>query len=142
MIVSMSLYLLASIFGAVFATNPPDFGVAFLAHTIISGIYFTSMASVGQRLYPKLKFAQFASARLVLQAGLGMLVLPPLMGLILDASGHNYRLTFISGGILAALGLVALLVVYRQFLKLGGPSNYVAPLSNPTSSRPLAPQVP
>ena len=84
------------------------------------------MASIGQRLYPKLKFAQCASAALVLQAGLGML-LPPTMGLILDASGHNYRLTFISSGLLATIGLSALLVVHRQFMKLGGPRNYAPP---------------
>lgn len=125
-IVSMSLYAGISLWGAAFATDPQRFGFAFIAHTVISGIYITSMASIGQRLYPKLKFAQFASAAGLLYATCSS-VLPPAMGLLLDASHHNYRLTFLSSGILATLGLLALLVVYRQFLQLGGPKNYVAP---------------
>jgi MFS family permease len=130
MIGAMGLYVAVTIFGAAFGTTPRIFGFAFLAHTIISGIYFTSMASIGQRLYPKLKFAQFASAALVLQAGLGML-LPPTMGLVLDASGHNYRLTFVSSGLLSAVGFSALLVVHQQFMKLGGPRNYAPPEVGP-----------
>jgi MFS family permease len=128
MIFSMALYVAVAIFGTALGTSPKFFGIAFLGHTIISGIYYTSMASIGQRLYPRLKFAQFASAALVFQSVLGML-LPPAMGLVLDASGHNYRLTFVLGGLLATIGLCALVVVYHQFLKLGGPKNYIAPIS-------------
>jgi hypothetical protein len=106
------------------------FGYAFLAHTVISGIYATSTASLGQRLYPKLKFAQFASAAGLLNAACYAL-LPPMMRLILDASGHNYRLTFLSSGILATLGLGMLIVVHQKFLKLGGTRNYVAPHAQP-----------
>jgi len=125
-IVAMFFYAGISLWGAAFATDPQRFGFAFIAHTIISGIYLTSMASIGQRLYPKLKFAQFASAAGLLLATCTAM-LPPGMGLLLDASHHNYRLTFLVSGILATLGLIALLVVHQQFLKLGGPKNYVAP---------------
>lgn len=123
---AMALYLIVAVCGMVWGTDARGFGFAFLAHNIISGFYFTAMASVGQRLYPKLKFAQFASAALLVQAGAGAL-LPPMVGLILDASGHNYRLTFLIGGFLAMLGLAALIGVYRQFLRLGGPTNYQPP---------------
>ena len=123
---AMVLYVIAAFGGAVWGTDARGFGIAFLAHNIISGFYFTSMASVGQRLYPKLKFAQFASAAMVLQAVVGAL-LPPSIGIILDASGHNYRLTFLIGGLIAIPGLGALLGVYRQFLRLGGPKNYQPP---------------
>ncbi len=123
---AMVLYVLVALGGAVWGTNARGFGIAFLAHNIISGFYFTSMASVGQRLYPKLKFAQFASAALLLQAVVGAL-LPPSIGIILDASGHNYRLTFLIGGLIAIPGLGALIGVYRQFLRLGGTNNYQPP---------------
>ncbi len=123
---AMVVYVLVAVGGAVWGTDTRGFGLAFLAHNIISGFYFTAMASVGQRLYPKLKFAQFASAAMLLQAGVGAL-LPPVVGLILDASGHNYRLTFVIGGGLALLGLGVLVAVYRQFLQLGGPKNYQPP---------------
>lgn len=127
-IICIFLYMLVSLFGAVFATTPTLFGVAFLAHTVISGTYFTSMASIGQRLYPRLKFAQFASAAGLLSAASG-LMLPPTMGFILDASGNAYRLTFVAGAIFSCLGLAALCIVYRKFILLGGPKNYVAPCS-------------
>ncbi len=123
---AMAVYVVVAAGGAVWGTDARGFGLAFLAHNVISGFYFTAMASVGQRLYPKLKFAQFASAAMLLQAGVGAL-LPPSVGLILDASGHNYRLTFVIGGLLAVLGLVTLVGVYSQFLRLGGPKNYQPP---------------
>jgi len=124
--VAIGLYAAISIYGALFATDPRTFGFAFLAHTIISGTYFTSMASLGQRLYPKQKFAQFASAGGLLGAVCGG-AMPPLIGLVLDWSHHNYRLTFVMGAFFATAGFIALAVVYRKFLKLGGPQNYVAP---------------
>ena len=123
---AMALYVVVSAGGVVWGTDARGFGLAFLAHNIISGFYFTAMASVGQRLYPKLKFAQYASAAMLVQGGVGAL-LPPSVGAILDASGHNYRLTFLIGGSLALLGLAALLAVYWQFLRLGGPRNYQPP---------------
>jgi len=125
-IASMILYICVSIFGAIYGTTADNFGFAFLAHTIISGAYFTSIASIGQRLYPQLKFAQFASGASLLGALCGMM-LPPLIGLTLDASGHNYRLTFVAGGILATAGLISLTVVHSLWLKNGGLANYQPP---------------
>jgi len=124
--VAIGLYAATSVYGALFATDPRTFGFAFLAHTIISGTYFTSVASLGQRLYPKQKFAQFASAGGLMGAVFGG-AMPPLIGLVLDLSHHNYRLTFVMGAFFATAGFVALAVVYRKFLKLGGHHNYVAP---------------
>ncbi|MEZ5277345.1 MAG: MFS transporter [Opitutaceae bacterium] len=131
-IATIGLYAGFMLWGAGFATDSPRFGVAFIAHTVISGAYFTSTASIGQRLYPKMKFAQFASAAGILIAATAA-VLPPTVGLILDASGHQYRLTFLMGGILASTGLLILLVVHHKFMKLGGPKNYKAPHADPVA---------
>ncbi len=128
-IVTLALYSGVMLWGASFATDPGKFGIAFVAHTVISGAFFTSTASLAQRLYPKLKFAQFASAAGILSAA-SFALLPPVMGYILDRSGHNYRLTFLGSGILAALGLGSLLVVHHYFIKLGGPHHYIPPLSD------------
>jgi MFS family permease len=132
-IVCIALYALISFIGAAMAKNPTAFGVVFLAHTIISGAYFTSTASIGQRLYPQLKFAQFASAAGLLNA-LCLMVLPPSVGWLLDFSGKQYHLTFLMGGLLATLGLLAFLVVHRAFIRLGGPRHYIAPLSPESSA--------
>lgn len=133
-IVTIALYAGFMLWGAGFATDAGRFGIAFVAHTILSGTYFTSTASIGQRLYPKMKFAQFASAAAILIAATAA-VLPPAVGYMLDLSGHNYRLTFVMASILASLGLVALIVVHHKWNKLGGAKHYVAPHADPV---PLA----
>jgi predicted membrane protein len=81
---------------------------------------------LGQRLFPKLRFAQFASAQLMLQA-LGSVVLGPSLGKYLDHTGHIYRYTFAFGLYLAIAGVITLLVVHQMFMRLGGPKHYVAP---------------
>ncbi len=127
-IVCIAAYALVSFAGGFFVKDATTFAIAFVSHTIISGAYYTSTASIGQRLYPRLKFAQFASAAGLINA-LFYIVLPPTMGLVLDASGSRYHLTLFAGGILATLGFVILLVVHTQFMRFGGPKNYVPPLS-------------
>jgi len=129
-IASILLYAVVTLWGAAFAITPRTFGYAFMAHTFISGTYMTAMASVGQRLYPKLKFAQFASASGLLDS-VCRILLPSAMGLILDANGHNYRITFLVSGLFSSFGFVALVVVHRKFMQLGGPGNYIAPHVQP-----------
>jgi MFS family permease len=124
--VAIGLYAVTALWGAFYAIDPGSFGIGLVLHTILSGTYFTSMASIGQRLFPKLKFAQYASAAGVMLATFTAVV-PPVMGAILDLSGHVYRYTFLASFILGTLGLFSLIHVYRQFLKHGGPKGYVAP---------------
>jgi len=126
-IACIGLYAAVAFWGAGFATGLTSFGIAFVGHTVISGAYFTSTASITQRLFPKLKFAQFASAMGILQAICNG-IMPPAVGLFLDLNNHAYQMTFLFSGILASLGFAALLMVHRGFISLGGPRNYVAPL--------------
>lgn len=127
-IACIGLYALVAFAGGLFVEDATTFAIAFVGHTVISGAYFTSTASIGQRLYPRLKFAQFASAAGLIN-GIFYITLPPTMGFLLDASGSNYNLTLFAGGLLAALGFGILLVVHSQFMRFGGPKNYVPPLS-------------
>lgn len=125
-IVSIALYALAMLWGGVFATTPNTFAVAFVLHGVLTGVFLTCTASLGQRLFPREKFAQFASAGGIIGAG-GYLVMPPLVGVVLDFTGHVYRYTFVASGMLALAGLAALVVVHGKFMKLGGPGHYTAP---------------
>jgi MFS family permease len=93
--------------------------VAFIAHGVLTGTFFTATASLGQRLFPATKFAQFASAAGILGA-LGYFVLPPATGLWLDLTGHVYRHTFTASGLLALLALGAFAKVYQNYRALGG----------------------
>jgi MFS family permease len=119
-------YVAVTIFGWFFAHTPQAFLVAWVLHGVLSGCYYTSAASLGQRLFPKSKFAQFASAAGILGAPASM-ALAPLVGSLIDVSGKVYRHTFAVGAVLGVLALVAGVVVYSRFTRLGGPRHYVAP---------------
>ncbi|AHF91738.1 MFS transporter [Opitutaceae bacterium TAV5] len=119
-------YVVVMLFGSLYATTATSFLVAWVAHGVLSGCYFTSAASLGQRLFPHEKYAQFASAASVCTAFANM-ALAPVMGLIIDGSGGVFRYTFVVAGVLAVLALVAGLYVHGKFMKLGGPRGYVAP---------------
>jgi hypothetical protein len=119
-------YIFVTIWGWLEATTVHTFAIGFVAHAVVSGIYVTSVVSLGQRLYPHSRFAQFASAGGVVMSLFTMCV-SPIMGLIIDATGSAYNYTFLVGGSLAFTALCASVYTYRRFLELGGPGNYVAP---------------
>ncbi|MFA6962835.1 MAG: MFS transporter [Opitutaceae bacterium] len=125
-IATMVGYLAVTACGALFATTPSTFLLAFILHGVLSGCYFTSAASLGQRLFPHERFAQFASAAGIVMAPANI-VLAPLVGLFIDGSGGAYRLTFVAGCGMSLLAILIAWKVHRQFMQLGGPNGYIAP---------------
>ena len=119
-------YVFISAWGWAEATTADRFAIGFVMHAVASGVYVTSVVSLGQRLYPHSRFAQFASAGGVLMS-LCTVGISPLMGLIIDATGSAYQYTFLAGGMLAFFALLASFYTYRRFLELGGIDHYVAP---------------
>jgi MFS family permease len=127
-IVAAVLYAGAMFWGGFAADTPAAFAVFFVLHGVLAGVYATVSASLGQRLFPRAKFAQFASAGGILTA-VAFFVTPALVGGILDASGHAYRITFWAAGILATGAVFVLLSVEARFRKLGGLTGYCPPES-------------
>lgn len=125
-IATLVLYAGTMAWGAFFATSEAAFTVVFILHGVLMGSYLTGTASMRQRLFPAEKFAQFWSASNIV-IGLGYVVVPPAVGLWLDATGNVYRYTFAGSAAIAVGGLVAYLVVFRRFMALGGPRAYVPP---------------
>lgn len=125
-IASLAAYFLVTIYGSIYASTPETFLIAWVLHGVISGCFFTCSASLGQRLFPHSKFAQFASAAGIV-GSVATMIIGPSMGALLDASGNVFRYTFAMGGVLAGIALIAAWIVYRQFMRLGGPDGYVAP---------------
>ena len=123
---SIAAYALVMAFGFFGTVGPRSFGIVFLAHGVLSGAYFTGAAAIGQRLFPHHRFAQFMAAWVQVLA-LGNIALGPLMGLLLDLLGHDYRYTFGAGCLIALAALIAGLVVQRRWKSLGGDTSYVAP---------------
>jgi MFS family permease len=120
-------YIVVTITGAIGADTPMRFAVILVAHGVLSGCYFTSSASLGQRLFPRSKFAQFSSAA-GLFGSLSIMALGPTMGAVIDMTGKVYRYTFVIGGSLSLFALVVSWMVYARFVRLGGARRYTAPL--------------
>lgn len=83
-------------------------------------------ASLGQRLLPHAKFAQFNSAAGAI-VSLGTIIIGPLLGIVLDYTHHAYRHIFLASFSLTVLALGANFILYAKFMALGGPKHYVAP---------------
>ncbi|MGN6727116.1 MAG: MFS transporter [Tepidisphaeraceae bacterium] len=124
--VAVALHAVAALWGGLFVHGPTTFAVAFIATGVLSGTFFTASASLGLMLLPRARFAQFASANAIVQS-FGMMLAAPLAGIVLDHTGHKYRLTYTGGFILDVLGIAVMWIVYVQFKKLGGTKGYVAP---------------
>lgn len=125
-IVAMAMYVLSTLYGSLFVHDPATFSVALVAHTVLSGTYFTATAALGQALFPKLRFGQFASAG-GLVGSLGSIATGLLLGWVLDVSNHNYKLTLVAGLGMSLMSVLLLSVVYRNYLRLGGHGGYVPP---------------
>jgi MFS family permease len=126
-IVCLSGYIAVTAWGAVYARDIQTFSIALVLHGVLSGCYFTSAASLGLRLFPRSKFAQFASAAGIM-GSLGGMAIGLIVGRLIDVTGNLYHHTFTTGCILASVALAAACHVHGKFIRLGGPKNYVAPL--------------
>ena len=124
--VALAGYLIVSGLGAFIATTPDRFAILLVAQGVLSGCYFTSAASLGQRLFPYSKFAQYGSAAGIFLA-LGSMAIGPGVGMLIDVTGGVYRYTFLVAAVLSAVALVSSWLVYVRFTQLGGPTGYVAP---------------
>ncbi|PTX99704.1 MFS transporter [Verrucomicrobia bacterium LW23] len=148
--ITVALYGLSCIWGAMYATTHDTFWVAIFVHNVISGCIFTSAASLGQRLFPRSSYAQFASAAGILGSLVGI-VFPLMLGAMVDMSGWGYPIlsstagkggmsgmlhdfpgrhfeyTFAVGAFMCVMALGMGFFVHRRFMALGGPKGYVAP---------------
>ncbi len=75
---------------------------------------------------PRELFGQFSSAIQVFLS-LGMIAGPTLCGWFLQVMG-DYRYVFLWGAVFTALAMVASILTWREWLKLGGADSFVAPL--------------
>lgn len=124
--------VLMAIYGVIMAAagmlvhDATSFGIALVAHTVMSGTMFTAWASLPQRLLPRGRFAEISSAGGIIGSITGIFFAPA-VGHFLDAMHHDYRYTFLIGAGFAFAAFAAFRVLHGRFMALGGPRNYVAP---------------
>lgn len=111
-------YATVAIWAALVVRTADMFLVGLVLHGVLSGCYITCAASLGQRLFPRIKYAQFASASGIV-ASLATMTLSPLMGILIDQTHNTYRYTFVIGACLATFALLAAVVVYRNLMLRG-----------------------
>lgn len=125
-LMAIILYALTALYGCFYVHDARTFGVALVAHTILSGTFFTCVASLGQQLLPRSKYSQYASAGGIITS-LVSLVFAPAIGGVLDLTHNNYHLTYWVGLALSLLTIAVTLAVYRKFKSYGGTKAYLAP---------------
>jgi len=123
---ALGLYGICALWGGFYARSTFTFSLALVAHGVISGIYFTAVASMGQKLLPRSRFAQLSSACGIV-IGICSIIMAPALGMFLDYTGHNYHYTFFTAAIFSGLAVFASSVMYHKFKACGGPDNYIAP---------------
>ena len=123
---ALAAYAIAMSVGGSLVKDSSTYAIALVVHGVIQGCLNTGIASLGQRLLPRDKFAEIGSAGGILNSIINIL-LPPVMGVFLDATHHEYRYTFFASAILSLLGLIAFIKLHSLFMALGGSRSYVAP---------------
>ena len=88
-------------------------------------IFQVSTMSLGPRILPQKQYGQFVSALAVVWR-LGLAVTMPLAGWLFDTIGYRYVSAWFA--IFTFLSSVMILLVYRDWKRLGGDEHYVAPV--------------
>lgn len=113
--------------GAFLATDARSFCILFVLQGVLAGCYNSGANQLlGLRLYPQVKYAQFASAA-GLFLGLGTVAIAPAVGQLVDWTGNNYRYVFGACALFCAISVIFLFIVFSHFKRLGGDRAYVAP---------------
>jgi MFS family permease len=123
---ALAIYTLAMGVGFLMITDARSFGWFFLAHGVLSGAFFTAIASLPQMLFPRIRFAQFAAAA-GLVAALFNISLGPLLGGWMDWLGNQYRYVFLVGSCIGLVGFLLGLWLHARWQSFGGRQNYQAP---------------
>lgn len=124
--VVIGVFTVFSFAAGFFIQDRLTFSIAFIAQCVIAGCYLTVNSSLTNRLYPRSQFAQFG---IVIGTISGILHLGfnPLLGWVLDRTGHMYEYTFFIASGLGLLSMVLFFFFFRKFNEYGGVKNYKAP---------------
>ena len=125
-LISVGLYAVAAIFCAFVVHDETTFIIGLMCHSVISGAFNTTSASLRMRLLPADRFAQFNSAAGLISS-LTNAMLIPIFGWVMDLTGNNYLYLFWFGAALSTIATIVGLLLYRQFCKHGGVKHYVPP---------------
>lgn len=125
-LVCLIMFFLLNLISVVWVTDARSFQIMFAAISVSAGLYMTASAGLMPMLFPRLQFSQFFAAANVI-INLFAFLGTPLLGWIMDLSGHQYWLVYLASAIFTGCALVCWLVMFRSFKRLGGFQGYQAP---------------
>ncbi|MDD3119245.1 MAG: MFS transporter [Victivallales bacterium] len=125
-VIMIFVYGVVALSGYFFVIGPKTFLTFFVISVGIAGCYFNGAASLLPKLLPQKDFGSMSSAGEIIRS-LGTMVGLPVLGVMLDYTGHKYIYLFLVAGIGCFLTGGMGILLYREFKKHGGPNNYQAP---------------
>lgn len=124
---ALLLYAVLMFASFVLMANVACFGILLILHGIVSGCFFTLIASLGSRLLPGALFAQLSSAAGIVGAA-GTMVMGPVLGKMLDLLHQDYRYVFLIGGIITLVAIILFWKIYCNYLHYGGDHGFRPPM--------------
>jgi MFS family permease len=108
---ALALYVPLALGGSLLPLDAAAFRWVYLAHVILSGAYFTAAAAMPAALFPQAEFVRYNASKDSLVA-VANIVVGSSAGMLLDLSGHAYRLTLAGAALfsLACLGCLCRLL--------------------------------
>ena len=121
------VFVVASVVACfVFIRGELSFALCMTATFTAIAVYQAATGAISVRLLPRERFGQFNSANVILWQ-LGWAAAASGCGYFLDKVG-DYRFLFVWVGTFMAISLVAMIFVYRDWIRMGGDEGYVPPL--------------
>jgi len=125
-LIAMFLILLSNVLAFFLVRDATSFGVAFVVCGSLWGFWYTASSALPAALLAKPRFASLDSAKAIAGA-VGQMIFGPICGRSLDLLNHDYKYMYAWAAALALLAFGATAVVYRYFMRYGGPQHYQAP---------------
>jgi maltose/moltooligosaccharide transporter len=123
-----ALMVLTGLASSFLITGTTSFAAWTIATFVAVAVYQGATGALGPRLLPQSQYGQFCSANAFVWH-LGLMVLTPVLGRLMDRHGNAVVFAWFSG--FSAAGIVLLFLVYRDWKKLGGDESYVPPVTTP-----------
>ena len=132
---ALVVVLLSTLACFFFIRGPTSFAICMTTMFTAIAVYQAATGAINVRILPRERFGQFNSAMVIVWQ-LGWAAAASLCGGFLDAIG-DYRYPFLWVAAFFAFGLAMTVLVYRDWLRMGGDDGYVPPLSQPTQAIPV-----
>ncbi|GAT34429.1 MFS-type transporter, Atg22 family [Terrimicrobium sacchariphilum] len=126
-IASISAIIAGALLAFFFIGSATGFLVYSLAFSLPTMAWALAQRATSMKLFPAEYFGQFSSGLNVFGCG-ALIIGNILIGILMDASGSNYRVAFLWTVGISASALIPMVLVLRGWQQHGGHDNYVPPL--------------